>query len=55
MVYIGNQFVIEAISAGVVKRTLNQALRDATLAIALRRRNLSKEKANAVSFLLPVN
>jgi uncharacterized protein YycO len=48
MVYIGNQFVVEAISAGVVKRTLTQALRDATLAIALRRRNLSKAQASAV-------
>jgi uncharacterized protein YycO len=48
MVYIGNQFVVEAISVGVVKRTLTQALRDATLAIALRRRNLSKEQANSV-------
>lgn len=48
MVYIGNQFVIEAISAGVVKRTLTQALRDATLAIALRRRNLSKQQASDV-------
>lgn len=48
MVYVGSQFVIEAISNGVVKRTLTQALREATLAIALRRRNLQPGARAAV-------
>jgi hypothetical protein len=41
MVYVGGQFIVEAIGQGVVKRTLQQAISDASLAIALRRRNLT--------------
>jgi uncharacterized protein YycO len=47
--YIGNKTVIEAIGKdGVVKRTLSSSLQDATLAIALRRRNLTKQQATEV-------
>lgn len=48
MLYIGNQFVVEAIASGVVKRPLAQAIKDATLAIALRRRNTTEAIRNAV-------
>ncbi|MFT7288129.1 MAG: hypothetical protein ACI87W_002244 [Halieaceae bacterium] len=48
MLYIGNQNVIEAIATGVTKRTLTQALREASLAIALRRRNTTQAIRTAV-------
>ncbi len=47
MIYVGNQFVVEAISAGVVKRTIALALADANLAIALRRRHLTDAQRTA--------
>jgi len=48
MLYIGNQFVVEAIASGVIKRPLTQAIRDASLAIALRRRNTTPGIRSAV-------
>jgi cell wall-associated NlpC family hydrolase len=41
ILYIGEGRVIEAISAGVIERDLSEALAEANLAIALRRRNLT--------------
>lgn len=41
MLYKGNGIVIEAIAEGVVERSWADASRDATLAIALRRRNMN--------------
>ncbi|CAA6823569.1 MAG: Unknown protein [uncultured Thiotrichaceae bacterium] len=49
MLYIGNQFVVEAISAGVVKRPLTQAIRDASLAIVVRRRSMTPIIRTAVT------
>ncbi len=48
MLYIGNGFIIEAIAEGVVQRTWNEASSDATLAIALRRRNMTDALRDAV-------
>lgn len=48
MIYIGNAMVVEAIAEGVKRRTLDQALREATLAISLRRRNLTEAQRQAV-------
>jgi uncharacterized protein YycO len=48
MLYTGNLQVVEAIGEGVVSRALAMAKHDATLAIVLRRRNLSQAKANEV-------
>ena len=41
MLYKGSSIVIEAIADGVVERSWSDASKDATLAIALRRRNMS--------------
>lgn len=48
MLYIGNSNVIEAISSGVERRSLKRALNDATLAIALRRREITPAIRTAV-------
>lgn len=48
MVYIGGGFVIEAIERGVVRRSLTEALDEAVLAIALRRRNLTVKQRDDV-------
>src|SRR5688572_5591169 len=40
MLYKGSSIVIEAIADGVVERSWSEASKDATLAIALRRRNM---------------
>lgn len=44
MLYVGGGEVIEAIGTGVVRRPLQLALAEATLAMGLRRRNLTDEK-----------
>jgi hypothetical protein len=46
--YIGGSEVVEAVGEGVVRRPLEAALRDASLAIALRRRNLTDTQRAAV-------
>jgi phosphate/sulfate permease len=48
MIYVGGSHVIEAIAEGVVRRPLATALTGATLAIALRRRNLTEHQRSAV-------
>lgn len=48
LLYIGNSQVIEAIAAGVVQRPVSIALSYATLAVVLRRRNLTSEQSSAV-------
>lgn len=49
MIYIGNGAVIEAIDTGVVKRNLwTQSLKEATLAIALRRVGINESQRRAV-------
>jgi hypothetical protein len=50
MLYVGGGFVVEAIEPGVVHRPLTDAIRDAALAIALRRRNLTdKQRTDTVA------
>lgn len=41
MLYVGNGNIVEAIGDGVVRRTLQMAVNDATLAVAYRRRNVT--------------
>lgn len=48
MIYLGGSFVIEAVEEGVVRRPLAVALKEAALAIALRRRNLTDQQRRAV-------
>ncbi|MEP7341352.1 MAG: hypothetical protein ABI977_26720 [Acidobacteriota bacterium] len=48
MLYIGGGEVIEATGQGVVKRALATALHDATLAVAYRRKELSRLEADLV-------
>lgn len=48
MLYKGNNRVIEAISEGVVERTWDAASAESTLAIALRRRNMTDVLKNEV-------
>jgi hypothetical protein len=48
MVYVGGSFIVEAVGSGVQKRPLGPALEGATLAIALRRRNLTDSQRRAV-------
>lgn len=48
MLYVGGSFVIEAVGEGVRRRPLSEALEGATLAIALRRRNLTEKQRSAV-------
>jgi hypothetical protein len=48
MLYVGGSYVIEAVGPGVVRRPLAEALEGATLAIALRRRNLTEKQRSAV-------
>lgn len=48
MIYLGGSFVIEAVDEGVVRRPLAVALKEAALAIALRRRNLTDQQRRAV-------
>jgi len=48
MIYAGNGQVIEAITQGVVRRSLSIALARATLAVAYRHRNMSPARAAAV-------
>jgi hypothetical protein len=48
MVYIGGSTVVEAIAEGVTRRPLTEAIKDAVLAIALRRRNLTDQQRRAV-------
>lgn len=48
MLYFGGGFVIEAIGEGIRKRPLTVAIGDASLAIALRRRNLTEKQRNDV-------
>jgi uncharacterized protein YycO len=56
MLYIGSHEVVEAIGEGVVRRALALALMDATLAIVLRRRNLSgNQAADVVGHALSFN
>ncbi len=48
LVYIGNGEVIEAIGEGVVRRTLDMAIAQATLAVALRRKGITDGAAEQV-------
>ncbi len=48
MLFTGNSYVVEAIADGVVHRTWSEASADATLAIALRRRNMNNTKRDEV-------
>lgn len=48
MIFIGGSDVVEAISEGVTRRPLATAIKDASLAIALRRRNLTEKQRGAV-------
>jgi hypothetical protein len=48
MIYVGGAFVVEAIKQGVMHRPLAEALKEAALAIALRRRNLTDQERHAV-------
>lgn len=48
MLYEGGGFVIEAIGEGVRRRALTVSLGEASLAIALRRRNLTPQQQRAV-------
>jgi len=48
MIYLGGSFVIEAVEEGVVRRPLAVALKEAALAIALRRRSLTDQQSRAV-------
>lgn len=48
MLYKGSGIVIEAIADGVVERPWTEASKDATLAIALRRRNMTEALKNEV-------
>jgi hypothetical protein len=48
MLYVGGSRVIEAIEEGVVERPLETAIKDAVLAIGLRRRNLTQEQRRKV-------
>jgi len=48
MLYVGHGHVVEAVGDGVRKVLLQQAISDATLAVALRRANLSPNSAAAV-------
>lgn len=48
MIYAGGSAVIEAVAHGVEKQPLADALDHATLAIALRRRNLTPQQRSAV-------
>lgn len=51
MVYVGGGFVIEAVERGVLKNQLTDALNQAVLAIALRRRNLTeKQRADVIKY-----
>ncbi len=47
-VYIGNGELIEAIGEGVIRRTLDIAIAQATLAVALRRRGITDGAADQV-------
>jgi hypothetical protein len=48
ILYVGGANVVEAIDRGVVNNPLEEALSHATLAIALRRRNLTERQRNNV-------
>jgi hypothetical protein len=48
MIYVGGGFVVEAIEIGVTKRPIAGAIEHASLAIALRRRNLTDQQRRAV-------
>jgi hypothetical protein len=48
VLYIGEGRVVEAISDGVVERDLSEALGEATLAVALRRRHMTAERKSSV-------
>src|SRR5262245_45280827 len=48
MLFVGGGFVIEAIGEGVRKRPIAVSLGEASLAIALRRRNLTPKQQSAV-------
>jgi hypothetical protein len=48
MIYVGGGFVVEAIEIGVTRRPIADAIEHASLAIALRRRNLTEEQRRAV-------
>lgn len=48
MLYTGNSYVVEAVADGVVHRPWSEASADATLAIALRRRNMTNAKKDEV-------
>lgn len=48
MIFIGGSDVVEAIGGGVTRRPLAAAMKDASLAIALRRRNLTEQQRSAV-------
>lgn len=48
MLYVGHGYVVEAVGGGVRRVKLEEAISDAILAVALRRRGLSANTANAV-------
>ena len=48
ILYIGGSYVIEAIASGVERRPLANALREANLAVVLRRQNLTPAQARSV-------
>ncbi len=48
MLYVGGSIVVEALGDGVQRRPLKAAMDDASLAIALRRRNLTEKQRNSV-------
>jgi hypothetical protein len=51
MIYVGGGVVVEAIESGVTNRPLSVALEFASLAIALRRRNLTeKQRADVIKY-----
>ena len=51
MVYVGGGFVVEAVERGVLRNQLTDAVDQAVLAIALRRRNLTeKQRADVIQY-----
>jgi uncharacterized protein YycO len=48
ILYIGGGQVVEAIGSGVVLRSLDEALADATLAVAVRKRGLTLEQRQRI-------
>jgi hypothetical protein len=51
MIYVGGGFVVEAVERGVLRNQLTDALDQAVLAIALRRRNLTeKQRADVIKY-----